>query len=101
MQAITAKLNTHRMFWILSGALFVLFMAYAYFVNAAIMGAVNRQKVQAHISQLSSETANLESQYIALKNSINLTLAYSMGFKNETDTKFIARKSVSGSLTLR
>ena len=101
MKAATAQLNTQKIFWILSGVLFVLFMTYAYMVNAAIMSAVSRQKSQQQISSLSSDTANLESQYISIKNSINLELAYSMGFKNETNTRFIARKATESSLTLR
>lgn len=101
MKAKTAQLNTEKIFWILAGIVFVLFMTYAYMVNAAIMGAVNRQKVQANISKLSSETSDLESQYISLKKDINLDLAYSLGFKNEANTQFIARKGTSQSLTLR
>ena len=101
MKAKALNLNTQKLFWIFSMLLFVLFMTYAYMVNTAIMSAVARQKAQINISKLSSDTSNLESQYISLKNSINLNLAYSMGFKNETNTRFIARKGVPGSLTLR
>ncbi len=101
MKTATAQINTQKIFWAFSVVLFLMFMTYAYFVNAAIMAAVSRQKAQANISQLSSETSNLETQYISLKNSINLNLAYSLGFKNETNTRFIARKGSAGSLTLR
>ena len=101
MKAKATQLNTQKIFWILAGVLFMLFMVYAYMVNTAIMSAVDRQKAQTNISKLSSETSNLESQYISIKSSINLSLAYSLGFKNETNTRFIARKNTGGSLTLR
>lgn len=101
MKSKTAQINTQKLFWIFSITLFVLFMTYAYMVNAAIMGAVNRQKVQVNITKLASQTSNLETEYIALKNSINLELAYTLGFKNESNTRFVARKDAPGNLTLR
>jgi hypothetical protein len=96
MKTKALQLNTEKIFWIFASVLFVLFLAYGYLVNTAILHAVARQKTQQQISLLSSQTADLETSYIALKNSVTLDLAYSLGFKNATNAHFITRKNSTG-----
>ncbi len=92
------QLDIQKIFWIMAAMVFVLFVAYAYFLDMAILNVVDRQKAEKQVTNLSAVTGRLETEYLSVKDNINLELAYSMGFKESNNTKFISRAS-GGSLT--
>jgi hypothetical protein len=63
-----------------------------------IFDIVQRKALEKEMLVLSNEVSNLELSYLALSNSVDMTLSSSMGFK-ETKATFATRKSL-GSLKL-
>ncbi len=89
------KLNNQQkaLFWIAIAAAFLCAILYGYFLNAAIVNVVEREKAEEKMARLNSQIADLEFSYISLKNVISLDLAYSLGYQNAEGAKFISRKS--------
>jgi hypothetical protein len=70
-------------------------VVYGMSVKQAIFNVVERENVEAQISLKNSELSDLESRYIALKNSIDINVAYAEGFKDSKDTQFITKSTLS------
>ena len=78
----------------------ILGISYGYFVKQTILNVVTRQEVEEKIADLSSHVSSLEVRYIELKNKIDLNFAYSLGYKEITDVKFVSRSELDKTLTL-
>ena len=89
------QLNTEKnIFWTLIGILFFCAIFYMYSINVTIRNVVARQNLENKISELTLSVGNHEFQYIALRNSVTLPLAYSMGFKDVKEKTYISKKTV-------
>ena len=84
--------------WVL---IFLLSVFYALFVNQTVMNIVERQSIEKEMAALESRVGNLEFEFIAKKNEINLDYAYAQGFEDILDTRYIARGDDGSRLTLR
>ena len=78
-------------FFILATILLAASSSYIFFINKTIANVVARGKAQAAIASLSSSMGELEFQYMTLKKSITLDLAYSKGFSDAVPSSFLAR----------
>ena len=86
------QLNREKtIFWVLLGVLFLCASFYMYFVNSTIHNVVTRQNLEKESTQLTLKIGNEEFQYITMRNSITLPLAYSLGFKDVSVKIFISR----------
>lgn len=64
-------------------------------VNIITFNTFKRSQINKEISFLNYKIGELEFELISKKNSINMNLAQSMGFKEVEDIKFISKKSVA------
>ena len=69
---------------------------YVLILGNMVSNIVQRRTLEADARTLSNEVGDLELVYLSMSNNIDLTLSYSLGFK-ETKAKFATRKSL-GSL---
>ncbi|MES2023302.1 MAG: hypothetical protein V4439_01335 [Patescibacteria group bacterium] len=90
MQAVLLNI----MLW--SAGALVLF--YFFLLGNTVFNIVARKSIETNSRVLSSDVGQMELQYIALSNKVNLTLAQSMGFQ-ETKIKYATAKNV-GSLKI-
>jgi hypothetical protein len=74
-------------------AIFVLAAFYVYAVNQTVRNVMNRQALENEFSHLSAHLGELEFEYIALKNSINVSFAESIGFEQVGEAKFVSRQT--------
>jgi len=89
------QLNTEKnIFWTLVGILAICGLFYMYSINVTIRNVVARQNLENKVSELSLSIGNKEFQYISLRNTVTLPLAYSLGFKDVKDKTYISRKTV-------
>ncbi|MBI4155837.1 MAG: hypothetical protein HY507_01225 [Candidatus Zambryskibacteria bacterium] len=95
-EAILLQLNREKnIFWTLIATVFLCVGFYIYFINTTIHNTVLRQNLENEISRLTLSTGSEEFQYIAMRNKINLPLAYSLGFRDVAVKTFISKKSLS------
>ena len=79
-------------FWTLLGVLFLCAGLYMYFINATVHNVIAHQNLENQSSQLTLVIGNEEFQYINARNSVNLELAYSLGFKDAKVKSYISRE---------
>ena len=80
-------------FWTLLGILLLSACFYMYFINSTIHNVVARQNLENEAGKLTFQIGNKEFQYITKRNSVNLQLAYSLGFKETEVKQYISRES--------
>jgi hypothetical protein len=79
------------LFWSLLVILILFSAFYIYIVRTTINNVVIRQNFENEASGLSLTIGKEEFEYITKRNSINLDLAYSLGFKDIQNKTFISR----------
>ena len=84
-----------RAFASLFSAIIILVGLYGFFVSTSIINVLVREEIRQSIADLHSEISGLESNYLELKNSITLALAYDLGFTNTVKKTFVTRKTLS------
>lgn len=87
---IWQRISAKMLFFFLAAAFLFLVSLYIYLVHKTVMNVVAEGNDQSAISSLSSTTGTMEFQYITLKNTITLDLAYQKGFQDTSPTKFIS-----------
>jgi hypothetical protein len=75
-------------------------VSYGYFVKQTILNVVIRQEIEEKMADLGSHVSSLEVRYIELKNRINLDFAYSLGYRDVPEVKFVSRSTLDKVLTL-
>ena len=80
------------MFWILS----ILALAYVLFLGNVVWNIVERKSFEKETLTLRSEVLNLEMEYLAISQKVDLNLAKSLGFKEVVKTQFVTRKALGG-----
>ena len=89
------QLNREKnIFWTLVVMLFVFAIFYMYSINVTIRNVVARQNLENKVAELTLSIGNHEFQYITLRNTVTLPLAYSLGFKDVKERTYISRKTV-------
>lgn len=89
------QLNTEKnIFWTLVGVLFFCAVFYMYSINVTIRNVVARESLENKVAELTLAIGNKEFQYISLRNTITLPLAYSLGFKDVKEKTYISAKTV-------
>ena len=66
---------------------------YIFFLGNMVSNIIERRSLELNARTLSSEVRDLELVYLSLSNNIDLSLSYSIGFK-ETKASFATRKSL-------
>ena len=96
--------NDRMIFMTLVNCLFLSLFAYMFFVGGAFLGGVERQEIARQFDITSNSVHSLETQYLALRNSINDDYVKGQGFvaATENKTKYIslANNDSSGALTV-
>lgn len=69
---------------------------YGYFVSKSIINIIIREEIEQDLARVNAHMSSLEFDYIKKKNTINLELAYEMGFMDVQNKKFVTRKSLLG-----
>ena len=88
------QLNTEKnIFWTLISILLLCAGFYIYSVTATIHNVVERQNLENKATQLGLTLGGEEYKYIAQRNAVTLSYAYSLGFKDISEKKFIYRNS--------
>jgi len=94
MKTVTAHYDK-KIFLILVSSIFFFILLYMYFINAAVLNVVEREKLSGEINLLQANVAALESEYAVLRGQITLPTAYSLGFKEVSAAQFIERQPLS------
>jgi len=95
MKAKVLQLNNDKiLFWIISFCVGLLLSLYAYSANSLVFIVMEGNNSDKSISELNLRIGDLEFQYITLRNSINLELAYNLGFKEALKPTYITTKPV-------
>lgn len=79
---------TFGIVWLLCLTLAIL---YGYLVNQTVVNIVARTDTEATIEDVRSAISDLEAEYLATKNAITLEYAYSLGFQDLGDPKYVSR----------
>ncbi|HEY4505180.1 MAG TPA: hypothetical protein VJG67_00615 [Candidatus Paceibacterota bacterium] len=86
------QLNREKyIFWMLLCTLFLFIGFYMYFVRMTISNVVIRQNLEHEASRLTLDIGNKEFLYITKRNTVNIQLAYSLGFRDTANKSFISR----------
>ncbi len=86
------ELNREKtIFWVLLGILVLFVGFYMYFIRTTISNVVIRQNLESEASKLTLEIGNQEFVYITKRNTVTLSLAHSLGFKDTTTKTFLSR----------
>lgn len=76
------------------------FVLYGYFLNITIIRVVERERTLEEASAMDANLSELEFQYIAMQNSINIEEAYARDFVDIESPIFISRDPKTRSLSL-
>jgi len=103
MRTKVKQLNNNfekEMFWGLLTMLVIASFLYAYFVNSTILNIVERKDINKEMVFLSSDVSEMEMEYFALSNKIDLPYIYSLGFKDASSyTSYASRKALTKRLS--
>ncbi len=99
-QAISENFNSMlryrgRIFWMLVPAIVILTLVYVNLVHSTIVNVVEREKIVKEIREKSTLVSEMESNYFATKEKINMELARAKGFQDSEVTSFISKKSLT------
>ncbi len=67
---------------------------YIYLINTAALNGVRWGRAEQDITSVGTTVSDLESQYLSLKQSVTLSMAYARGFEDVKVVKFIATEKV-------
>lgn len=88
-----------KIFFGLLFLLVVLFVTYGFLVKSTVHNIVLRENFGKERATLISHIADLNANYIALKNAITLDIAYERGFKPSSEPHFISKQNTLKTLS--
>ena len=101
MNSKTAILKDERTpVWTLVFVCIALCVLYIFFMNETVFNVAKRATLEQEIAIRSSDISNLEFQYISLRNNIDITLAYSLGYKDIESPRYISKTPVTALVSL-
>jgi len=89
------KLDQRKLFFLCFVFVLFLISVYLFSVNATVFNVAERTKVEKDINILEHKIGELEFELIDERSNIDMELAYSFGFEEATQIKFISQKSVA------
>lgn len=89
-----------KIFWALASICIILSGLYMYAVSTTAMNTASRKSLEENSAILSTKISEMEFQYISLKNSVSIEVAYAHGFKEVTAPLYISRSSSLNSLSI-
>jgi hypothetical protein len=92
-KAITQINKEKAIFWTLFGILILSIGFYIFCINATVRNVVSREQSENAANKIALDISNKEFQYISMRNSVTLYLAYSMGFRDVSQKTFINKNS--------
>ncbi len=100
-EAILLQLNNREktIFWSLIGTLFLFAGLYMYFINSTIHNVVAKQNLETEASALTLAIGSQEFEYIHMRNTVTLPLAYSLGFKDVRNKTFISQNRAANQVS--
>ncbi|MBP6060937.1 MAG: hypothetical protein KA515_02985 [Candidatus Pacebacteria bacterium] len=75
------------------GAFILLAMGYILILGNIVLNIIERRATETAVRNLSSEVSDLELNYLALSNNIDLDLSHNLGFR-EVKAQFATRKTL-------
>ncbi len=84
-----------RTFWFLASVCLISLGAYVYAVNATAHHVAMRAELEREAVELHTELAELEFQYIKLKNEVTIDVARELGFTEVQNPLYIARENTA------
>jgi len=82
-----------KIFGLLLTGIFIMFGFYLYFVNAAVLEAVDKKQNLRRLQELTLEYQRLEEIYFKTLSQFNLEYAYSLGFVNQSQGDIAIRQT--------
>ena len=70
----------------------ILLTSYVYFVNMTISKIAKHNDLKDMISEIQSESTEIEAKYLAIQDALSIDMAYTKGLIDATDTKFVSRE---------
>ncbi len=95
---VIAHTAGNRLFWLMLSGIVMMASLYMYFVNQTVVRVAERNEIEAQISTMKTEIANLESDYISEKSGITLELVSALGYSEASDVVYVPKKAVSVAL---
>ncbi|MFZ2038823.1 MAG: hypothetical protein WAV11_02710 [Minisyncoccia bacterium] len=94
--------NSNVFFATLICCIAICFSTYMFFLGSAFLGGVERQEISRQFEITNNAVHSLETQYLALRNSVNEEYVKSQGFvsASENKTRYISLSEASTALTL-
>lgn len=86
--------NGKMIFWVFAALLLFMTAWYVYLVNTAALNGVRWSRTEQDIASRGAAVSELESHYLALKQSVTLSLAYAKGFQDVKTVTFISPQKV-------
>jgi hypothetical protein len=68
-----------------------LLISYVYFVNMTISTIAQHNDLKDMISDIQSDSTEIEERYLSLQDGVSIDMAYTRGLIDATDTKFVSR----------
>jgi len=81
--------------WTLIGFIVVLCGLYIYFMNGTVFTVAKRVQVEQKVATRSSGLSRLEFTSIAMRNNIDIDLAYSLGYTDIQDARYISKTPIT------
>ena len=89
-----------RAFVVLSATLVLFLGAYLGLLNATVSNVVSREQYEKRLTVIYSNIGELESTYLAEKNTVTLASARSLGFVEASPVQFVSRMPLKNRLSL-
>lgn len=83
-------LTARRLFFLFTALFLILLFLYMYLINATVRNVVQYGQLEAQNSALSVQVDSLQSNYIAEKSAISLSVAYNEGYQDARSPQFIS-----------
>jgi len=89
-------IERRTLFWAALSLVLMLVSLYVYFIGSSIVNVLVRKEINQEIAATNSRISDLESQYLAQQNAINLAYARSLGFEDIENKQFVSSEQVLG-----
>ena len=88
----TTKYDTlvRKTFWALVSMIVIAVLSYTILVNKTVLNIVSREKDQSQLSQIRTHVAELETEQIALKETVDEEMAAQLGFHEVQDPQYLS-----------
>lgn len=88
----TYQINRQYIFVSLLSAISILIISYVLFLNMTLIHGVNVKASQEKLSELNQKSISLEQEYFKSKKGLSLSYAKTLGFEENTPSKYISRR---------